>query len=213
MVRGFIEQDPLTRQYKLGMQLTRLGHIAERQSEIGRVAGSLMRRLTKEANEAAYISRLTGDKVMYLIVSHTQEWERLTAEVGETYEAWSTASGRLLLAEKRNEEIDAMFPEVLPQFRDRSRITRDRLKAELAEIRKTGYAKSIHEEEHEVFSYAAPIFDGSGRAYMALAVSGPTHRPAENRGFIPLLLSTADQISYRIGGNRRLSRLSWENPV
>src|SRR5699024_8607860 len=159
----------------------------------------VMRGLVKESDEAAYLSRLVGGEVLYLKVVHTEDWDRLTAEVGQTYEAWATASGRVLLAEKGDDEIDAMHPEVLPEFRGRERITRERVKRELEVVRQTGFAAQLSEEEHEVFSYAAPVFDGSGIGAMALAVSGPSHRAPEPTRLVPKLKWAAAEISYRIG--------------
>lgn len=205
--KGFIEQDSSSRRYRLGMQLTRLGHIAERQSELGRIAKGPMQQLVAEFDEAAYISRLSGKDQLFLMVVHSQSWDLITAEVGETFPAWATASGRLMLAEKIDEEIDAMYADPLPRFRGEPPITVARLKQELQKIRENGYSTHITGADYNVFSRTVPIFDSSGYAAMALVISGPLDkvRPAEE--LLPAMRRVANEISYRIGGNSRLTRI------
>jgi DNA-binding IclR family transcriptional regulator len=208
LAKGFIEQEPLSRQYQLGMQLTRLGHIAETQSDLHRLASDPMAKLVEQLGESAYLARLAGSEVIYLMVMRSKQWVQITAEVGQAYPAWATASGRVLLAELSDDEVRALVPEPIAPFLGRYTITMDGLLAELQRIREQGYSQHAHDKMDDVSSIAAPIFGGDGKANVALTVSGPSFRFNETvaKEAIELIKRTAAEISFRIGGHPRQSR-------
>lgn len=210
LAKGFIEQEPLSRQYQLGMQLTRLGHIAETQSDLHRLAFDPMASLVEELGESAYLARLVGSEVIYLMVMRSKQWVQITAEVGQAYPAWATASGRILLADLSDDEVRSLLPEPIEPFLGRYTITIDELLVELRKVRAQGYSQHAHDKIDNVSSIAAPIFGGDGRASVALTVSGPSFRFKDSvaTGAVGLIRRTASEISFRIGGHARNSRFS-----
>ncbi len=55
------------------------------------------------------------------------------------------------------------------------------LQAELAAVRRDGYATAIAELEDELVAVAAPVFDGTGACVAALSISGPAYRMPPDR--------------------------------
>src|SRR5690606_32666844 len=116
LAKGIIEHEPSSRQYQLGMPLTRLGHIPETPSDLHRLASDPMATLVVQLGESAYVARLAGSEVIYLMVMRSKQWVQITAEVGQAYPAWATASGRVLLAELLDDEVRALVPEPIAPF-------------------------------------------------------------------------------------------------
>jgi DNA-binding IclR family transcriptional regulator len=52
----------------------------------------------------------------------------------------------------------------------------DALNAELAAVRRNGYATAVAELEEELVAVASPVFGGTGACVAALSVSGPAFR-------------------------------------
>jgi DNA-binding IclR family transcriptional regulator len=89
----------------------------------------------------------------------------------------------------------------MPAVTDRTITDPARLRAELAEVRRMGYAVDDRENEPEVRCVAAPIFDHAERVVGALSVSGLTSRmrPARVREVGPLVAQACREISRVLG--------------
>jgi DNA-binding IclR family transcriptional regulator len=73
--------------------------------------------------------------------------------------------------------------------------------AELAGVRRRGWASSVAEREPGVASVSAPVRDGSGRAVAAIGVSGPIERLGRRPGprFAEAVVAAARELERRAG--------------
>ena len=83
-----------------------------------------------------------------------------------------SALGKVFLAHR----VVTLPPGRLEQRTDRTVTSRDKLAAELDEVRRRGYAVADQELEPGLVAIAAPVRDGSGLVVAALSVSGPSVR-------------------------------------
>jgi DNA-binding IclR family transcriptional regulator len=74
-------------------------------------------------------------------------------------------------------------------------------RAELAAVRRRGWASSVAEREAGVASVSAPVRDGSGRAVAAISVSGPIERLGRRPGprFADAVVAAAHELERRAG--------------
>ncbi|MGH7715838.1 MAG: IclR family transcriptional regulator, partial [Vulcanimicrobiaceae bacterium] len=98
---------------------------------------------------------------------------RATGGVGKTYELTSGAASKAILAFQPEAAIDLVLVD-LPQANG------TKVRAELAKVRKQGFATSVEENARGAASLAAPVRDRSGGVVAALCVTGPTSRWAKN---------------------------------
>jgi IclR family transcriptional regulator, acetate operon repressor len=66
--------------------------------------------------------------------------------------------------------------EALPVMTDKTVATKTELAAQLAAIRRRGYAQSVGESEEGVASIAVGIFDDGGAMHAAMSVAAPFFR-------------------------------------
>jgi IclR family transcriptional regulator, acetate operon repressor len=91
--------------------------------------------------------------------------------IGRRTKPHAVANGKVLLA------YGAIgIPRTLERYTDHTIVTRDALEAELAAVRRNGYATAVAELEDGLVAVAAPVFDGAGACAAALSVSGPAYR-------------------------------------
>lgn len=127
-----------------------------------------MHLLRDEFHETVNLGVLSGTEVEYLAIVESQLSLRMTAEVGSTHPARSTALGKAILAEMSDEDVLAAMSESTestPTFFEELNRTRDR-----------GYAIDFEENELGAICVAAVVPpDAAGGSY-AISISGPITR-------------------------------------
>jgi DNA-binding IclR family transcriptional regulator len=174
---GLVERDPDTREYRLGWQLYGL---AARMSDTRLVqcAPAAMRELVQRLNESVHLCVLQGVQVLTLLTEAPGHAFRATGWVGQTFPAYCSSAGRLLLGNRSHEELAALFEGV--EFKPNGPV---QLVHNLADLehqiqiaRQTGYAIVREEFEAELVGTSAPVRDFQGRVIAALNVSAPKFR-------------------------------------
>ena len=171
--RGYVRQES-DRRYALGGALVRLGGVAERL--VGTWAQPYLARMVELSGETANLAVLEGDFIVYVAQVPSPRRLRMFAEVGRRVLPHCTAVGKVLLADRTDEEVRAMLRRTGMPRRTANTITDpDGMRAELARVRDRGYALDLGEEELGVHCLAVPVHDGR-RVVAAMSVSGPAER-------------------------------------
>jgi IclR family acetate operon transcriptional repressor len=202
--QGFVEQDPTTGKYHLGVTCLELGSRFLRSNDIRKRALEAMDALRNEFGETVHLTVLDRNEVVYLEkVAGLHPIGFMSSRVGGRAPAYCTGVGKALLAYLPDEELRARYPSpTLTRYTDTTITDVEMLRAELARVRVRGYA--VYQEEHEigVKCVAVPIFDHKGVA-AAMSVSGPVERMDQHMtegGIIEKLQQAAAEISARMGG-------------
>jgi DNA-binding IclR family transcriptional regulator len=89
----------------------------------------------------------------------------------------------------------------LLRYTERTIVSPARLRAELADIRARGYARSYGEIEEGLNGVAAPVRDARGVVIAAVSISGPAYRVTERRceELAAQAIAAAAAISTRLG--------------
>ncbi len=173
--QGYVEQDPTSKRYHLGLQAWEIGHRAVRGHRLLDVARPVLGWLAQVTGETSLLAVLRGTDVLYLDVLPGSSPLRVCLEPGGRAPAYASASGKAMLAHR---------PDVVPRVlaTRMKRITRhtltrpSQLRARLAEIRRTGLSLSRGERREEIASVAAPVFDARGDCVAAVSLAGPATR-------------------------------------
>ncbi|HKI93620.1 MAG TPA: IclR family transcriptional regulator [Gaiellaceae bacterium] len=176
---GFVERRP-RRGIALGLRVLELARRAEDRLELALLepARGPMQELARECSESVLLTAPAGVSAIGLDSVEGSRPIRLTYGRWRLAPIHRGASGKVLLAhldaEQAGRALDAaatLEPEL--DF--------DRLRRELAEIRRRGHAVSHGELDQGASGVAAPILDPSGRLLAGVTVAGPTERvrPAE----------------------------------
>ncbi len=110
-------------------------------------------------------------------------------------------SGRAILAFMTQAEIDAVLAAPIPRFTPGTILDPGRLRALLAETKRTGISMSSEETVRGAASIAAPVFEIGGRVAGSIAISGPSSRFTSDQAhaLIPALLEASAQLSSTLG--------------
>jgi DNA-binding IclR family transcriptional regulator len=164
---------PATGRTRLGPELARLaaGSRLEMQDELRPHLESLHRRL----DETIGLSVLDGDGVRFVDqITANHPLQAVTA-VGEVLPAWSSASGRALLATLSPAERDARVPDVLVAHAPATTTDRRAVLAAIDRAARDGLAVTREEYTEGVCAAAVAVRDAFGAA-AAISVSVPTAR-------------------------------------
>ncbi len=200
---GYVEQNQVTQNYRLGVKVLELGQAFIRQTGLVRHAGQVLQDIVSKANETAYVGAVSGDTVVYLSAAEANQTVRVVSRVGHHLPVLSTAVGKAQAAFWTSEQIDELLRRHPLQATTPNTITDvGRLKAELAEIARRGWAFDNEEYESGVKCVAAPVYDYSRRVRGAITVSAPSSRMTEQRvrdQIVPVVKAAALQLSHHLG--------------
>lgn len=201
--RGYVEQNKLTGNYRLGYKTFELGQAFLHQAGLLKQARPVMDELVKACNETVYVGVLRGDFVIYLDIAETTHSVRVANRVGTLLPAYATAIGKAQLAYLSEDELARIFTKPKMQaYTDKTITDRDKLYAHLREVAKKGYAMDLEELEQDVFCIGVPVLDYTGRAVAGLCVSAPGCRMGRKRmegELMPLVKAAGAEVSRALG--------------
>ncbi len=189
--RGYVEQDPETNKYQLGLKLLEVANNIFSYSDIRTIARPFLTELVDRCNETANLAVLDETEIVYIdqIESHNYIIVKMFAQVGNRGPVHCTASGKILLAYLSEKELDLVLPRIeLKKYTSQTISDPEELKKDLTRSRKQGYALDWGEMEENVRCIAAPIFNYENKAVASIGVSGPDNR------------ITADYINQKLAG-------------
>lgn len=174
---GYVEHDPQTRRYRLGIQLFTVAAAGERQlGRLRRAAAPALERLRDAFDETTNLVVLDRASIVYVDQVESTRPVRLFSRIGNRVPAHASGAGKALLAHAAAEDVEALLAGPPLQAVTEHTITAaDALRAELVRVRERGWALDEEEFDEGVVCAAAPVLVG-GRALAAVSVSGPSER-------------------------------------
>jgi DNA-binding IclR family transcriptional regulator len=174
--RGYVQQDPESKRYRLGMRLWEMGARAVARTGLVDVARPVLKWLTSVTGETSAIAVLRGTDSLYLDMVDGSEPLRVYAEPGMRAPAYATASGKAMLAFRDAEVVGRVIRAGLRRLTPMTITRAARLRERLHEIRRHGLAINRGERRLDIAAVAAPVFDGRGECVAAVSISGPKTR-------------------------------------
>ncbi len=168
--------------YQLGAGLIELGEMARRQIDLPAFARPVLQDLAHRLQETVNLGILHGDAVLVADSVKDAEGPRLTVDLGPVSEVHCSALGKALLAglpEDRREELLGRIQ--LHARTERTITSREQLRREVDEVRRTGVAYDREECEPGLFCIAVSIGGVGGSDPAAISVSGPMSRLGDER--------------------------------
>ena len=154
--------------------------------------------LSKELGQSTSVSVLDGTDVVYIARQETTSIMRINITVGTRFPAYATSMGRVLLAGLESAALEEYFAQAdLTEVTDYTITDEADLRAELAQIRKQGYAVVEEELEVGLASVAVPICNRAGTTVAAMNTSVAVTRqtPEDLTELLPALLAAAGEVS------------------
>jgi len=203
--KGYIEQNKLNENYRLGVKCLELGQNYLKQSGLLRQARPVMEDIVAKCNENTYLSVLRGQKIVYIDVVEANQPVRVVSRIGAQLPVYCCASGKAQLAAlmESGEDIEKYVnPKEMKPFTPNTITTIEKLKEELEKIKELGYAIDDEEVDPGVRCVGAAIKDYTKRVVGAISISGPVNRMTFDRikeELGPLVVEGARRISEKLG--------------
>jgi IclR family transcriptional regulator, acetate operon repressor len=160
------------RRFRLGLEVIRLGTLAMRSTDFVAWMQPAMEKLSQQTGETVNLAVPDGEYVLNVAeVSSTFLLSSSGSWIGRRIMPHAVADGKVLMA------YGALgVPQHLERYTARTITDHDKLKAELEEVRRNGYATAVAELEEGLVAAASPVFGGAGACIAAISVSGPAFR-------------------------------------
>ena len=198
---GFVEQNPMTKQYRLGPAILQLAQT--REATVPRKAGvqAPLSDLATATGETSHVTVLSGTAVYELMSCDSPKHGTRAIIDIQTFPLHATASGLCALAFGPEMLMDVALNELQP-FTDTTATTSQDLDAVIKTVRNTGFGRADRSFENEVQGLSAPIFDQTGHFAGAISVASVAARftPDLERIIKTHLVIAARQISNNWGG-------------
>jgi IclR family KDG regulon transcriptional repressor len=199
--RRFVERDPVTGVYHLGIRLLQMAYLTLEQNDLRRIASPFLHRLWEQHQETIHLAVLDDVDVVFVDVIESQQRVKLAAAIGQRLPACATASGKAILALLPDVAVHKILQRGMPPYTPRTLCSPEALFGDLRVVRERGFALDEQELEEGINAVAAAILDSNGQPMAAVAIAGPAYRlPRELLlEFGPSVLAAARDITRELG--------------
>ena len=195
---GFLEHGMERGRYQIGPRLLELAtNILAASTSHGPIHALLME-LSRRTAETASLGVMRGSEVVYIDSAIGNSPLTLNFQKGHRAPAHCTSSGRVFLAHMEKKQLDAyMLSGPWEPITPYTIVDPDRLRQEIEQVRKQGYATNDSEFAIGVVGAAVPIAGPNGRIIACLSISAPKARKSleEVTLLIPVIQAAALRIT------------------
>lgn len=200
---GYLRRDPVTKRYELTPKVLEIGFAALANLQLPELAQPYLERLRDRTNGSAHVGILDGKDVVYVARAASRSILSSSIRIGSRLPAHATAMGKTLLAAQSEAWVrEWLAANDLTRYTVHTLAETNAFLAELAQIRRRGFATSDQEFEFGIRSVAAPIRNGSGETIAAINVSAPADAltvATVAEVVVPAVRETAAELSQAYG--------------
>jgi DNA-binding IclR family transcriptional regulator len=201
--RDYLQQDPQTKTYQLGMRLFELGGIVFSSFSLRRAAAFPMTGLQSETGATVLLGVKIENQLVYIDKREGDGMLRISSDIGWRRPLHYGMLGMVLMASlKLNDMRQILTEDPLQAYTPYSITDQDTFSIRLEEIRVQGYVLEEEEAVEGVVGIAAPIKDYTRQVVAALGIAMPVgqRHPKKNLGrFVELVKHTCESISSDLG--------------
>ncbi len=192
-LRGYVDQNKETEDYRLGVKALQMGQSYLSQSTLVGRGTPILRALSEAIGETVSLVTLQGGNVQFPISIESKRPVKVAPRIAVSYPAKLNAAGRLLTAQLP----DATLAEVLA-----SNTAQDAaIKTQLQELRTSGQIIDRGAIEADVISIARVIRANNNEVVGAIEVLAPQYR-AKIDALLPKIEEAATQLSTALGATK-----------
>lgn len=199
---GLVSRDPETKQIRLTNKMLLTGQRAITETNLLENSLDIMRELRDRVIDTVLMGVLDGSEIVVLDQVTGSRMFCFVAKLGYRIGVYCSAPGKAILAflpEKEREKVIAAITFV--RYNERTLATKERLRHELPDIIKSGFAFDDSEQFEGVYCIGAPVFDRSGFPVAAIWTTG-LMMDFDRKRILEIgavIRESADHISARLG--------------
>lgn len=207
--RDFAVKDA-DRLYRAGPVLELAAHSPSGVPALRAAALPYLHKLAGLLGETVNVAIRTGDTARFIASVECRQALRVGSREGMVFPAHRTTAGLLLLAELTAAELDRLYPAGRYTDRPGERPDLPALRAELARIRRRGFAVNRERSERGLVAVGVAVRDPDGTARAGLSVSMPSvrYRPQELGSLVAALTAAVRDLEASLAAGRPPARRS-----
>lgn len=171
--RGYLRRETEGGKYRLGLKVLDLSHGVLKSLDLRELARPVLHALVHRLNLTTHLAVLENGEAVYIERAEAPGFIKMNTWVGRRMFVHSTSVGKVLVAWRSKDEVEAILTEQGMKKRTPKTISvSSKFLQELERVRAGGYA--IDDEENSVGArcIAAPVFNAMGQVEAAVGVSG-----------------------------------------
>lgn len=203
-LRGYVEQNASTENYRLGVKSLQLGQAYLMQSNLVARAYPILKALADETGETVSLVILQNGQVQFPLSVESKRPVKVGPRIGVSFSAKANAAGRLLTAQLPDAVLAEMLAANTPQD--------VAIRNQLNDLRTQGSIIDKGAIEADVISVAKIIRGSSSEIAGAIEVLVPQYR-AKVESLLPQVEEAANQLSASLGSARSSLAASVERDI
>lgn len=186
--------------YKLGTRALHVGAAVLSQIDVLATIRPLAMQLRGTTAQTVFICVQDASQLLIIDKFESPSQLRFTRPVGSRSLLHASASGKALLAAMAPAQLDAYLAAPLAAATPATITNPERLRADIENVRRRGYAMTDGEGYIGITSFGAAVRDHTGNAVAALSVSGPSAQMEAHRdAIVSALCETAQTAGQLLG--------------
>jgi IclR family transcriptional regulator, pca regulon regulatory protein len=194
---GYVEQSG--RAFRPLARLRELGGATSRRDQLARLAQPFLEQARDELTESVSLAVLDNDRTFFIARAEAEHIVATGVKVGAHLPAYCSATGRMLLSQFSDQEIQKRIgSKPLPQRTPHTLTRTPDILTEIRLVRQKAYAISNEELALGIRALAVPVVGANGEFVAAVSVSAASARVRVSelrKRFLPVLLSSARMLA------------------
>jgi IclR family acetate operon transcriptional repressor len=195
--------DEKIHKYQWGPEMIRIAQSIDHGAEMRRLAIPILRNIVDQCNETAILALYDRLAKKIVFTDHVQCDQSILyrTRIGIKLPIHAGASGKSIMAFLPKKEIEDILTADLERVTNKTVTDPIRLKKQLSDIRRKGFAISYGERTEKAVGIAAPFFAKDSTVIGSIVVSTPSYRFTKRKLIqIPKLVKeAAERVSYLNG--------------
>jgi len=204
---GYLLRNENTGRYLFGMKILTLANMAMNGLNLRKLSSTQIRQLMLRTGLTVHMAIQERNEVVIIEKADSPYTPKVETWVGKRMGIHCTAAGKALLCDWPEDDIDRLMRFGLPRYNDNTIVSPQKLKKELAQIRKQGYSVDAEEETIGSRCIGAPITDETGKVVAAISIAGDKHQIHKETfpTLVKYVQEAASEISKKLAENSETS--------
>ncbi|MES2512368.1 MAG: IclR family transcriptional regulator [Pseudomonadota bacterium] len=160
--QGYAQQEAISERYRIGPALINIGMTISENYDLVGLSRSALRELREVLGHSAVVSRVEPDGIRVLLAISGKSPIEIGVKPGSLLSLHGTGQGKVTLAFGDQDIRERVLGSSLAALTPHTITTSRALSAELAKVKKQGWATAPNETLVGLNALAAPVFDGRG---------------------------------------------------
>lgn len=198
-VEGWVEQDPTTRKYRLGLGLIAIAGPLLANLNVRDVAYTYLAELAEMSQETTVLAVWEGSASVTVEQIASDRTIKHTSPLGARYTSTGSATVQVFLAEMECSAVEDLIDQGTIRLQDGW--TMGGLKQRLETVRVRGYATNLRETYDDEIGICAPVHDHRNEVVATVLLAAPAYRIDKSaiNELIEQCMRAAGKISTRLG--------------